>query len=197
MNKNKVFFKYLSLIIIVTVLAGCSFMFTKSSYMDEQEDKNSILIFAYIDDSETPFTIKVGDIKQVRPTSSEPYKELRSNNNGLVYLENLPTGLYKMISVGGPDKNILSDTTWTTHFPEPSEDPAFKRLELKAKKPGLYFLGSYKIDKVKDGGFFGTDRFETIAIKKPSEKEVLKQLVEYAKDTKWESIINRRIRQLK
>ena len=197
MKKNKTIIKYLLISSIVTVLAGCSFMFTKSSYMDEQEDKNSILIFTYIDDSETPFTIKEGDIKQVRPASSEPYKELRSNNNGLVYLENLPTGLYKMISVSGPDNNILSDTTWTTTLPEPSDDPTFKRMELIAKKPGLYFLGSYKIDKVKDGGFFGNDRFETIAINNPSEKEVLEQLVEYAKDTRWEGIIKRRIRELK
>jgi len=195
-NNHHISSKLLLTILLIIGLASCTFYFSKSKYMDDQEDRNSILIFGYLDDSEAPFTMEWGDMKQVRPTTDEPYKELRSNNEGLFYLENLPAGLYKINSVSGPEKG-LSNSHWDWGLPEPHDDAAFKRLELTAKKPGIYFVGSYKIKKVKDGGLFGIDKYETIATKRPSEKQVLKQLITYAKDTKWENAIKQRIKRLK
>ena len=192
--------RQISLTVMVVIMtmatSGCSYMFAKGSSIDEQESNKSILVYGYVDNSEAPFNIKSGDLKQVRPASSEPYKEVRTKD-GLIYLENLPLGSYKMIGVEGTDKNILSSTLWTSTFPEPSRNPDFKRLEFRAKKPGLYYMGSYKLDLVKEGGLFSVDKYEMIATKSPTEKQVLKKLVKYAKGTRWEKLINERIRKLK
>ncbi|MDH3342833.1 MAG: hypothetical protein OEY06_07990 [Gammaproteobacteria bacterium] len=195
-QKFKPFLKIFIAAFLVFGLVSCTFYWSKSKYLDDREEQGSILIYGYINDKEAPFTMKWGDVKQVRPVSDEPYKELRSNNEGLFYLENLPTGLYKIATLSGPEKG-LSESYWDWTMPSPSDDKAFKRMELKANKPGLYFVGSYKIDKVKDGGLFGTDKYETIATKEVSEKEALQMLLVYADNTKWKKIIQKRIKQLK
>lgn len=181
---------------LIFALASCTFYLSKSASMDDQEEKDSILIYGYLNDKEAPFTMKWGEVKQVRPVSDEPYKELRSDNNGMFYLENLPTGLYKINTLSGPEKG-LSQSYWNWEMPSPSDDKSFARLEMKAKKPGLYFVGSYKIKKVKDGGLFSVDKYETVATKEVSEKQALQKLIKYASGTKWKKIIERRIKKLK
>ena len=198
-NIQKNILQKLFLILLVIFVSGCSFNvhITKSKYMDEQEKKKSILVFGYFDDSEAPFNMAWGDIKQVRPITDEAYKELRSNGEGLFYLENLSIGLYKLISLAGSRKSILSSQPWSTKFPEPSSDPDYKRLELRTIKSGVYFLGSYKLKLVKKGGSFGSDKFEMTVLKKPTEKQVLRKLLKYAKGTKWKKMIQQRIKRLR
>lgn len=193
------FHRYLFLAFICVALTSCSIFIKirKSPELDEQTDKNTILVVGYFDDSQSPFNIGWGDLKQIRPASDEPYKELRANDDGLFYLENLPVGSYKLISIEGREKGALSTQPWIVRLPEPSEDRAFRRTELRAKKPGVYFLGSYKLELMKKGGLFSDDKFETTALKKPTEKQVLKKLLKQAKGTKWEEIIKKRIRKLK
>lgn len=183
--------------LLVFVLAGCTIFITKSRSMDEQETKNSILIYGYMNDKGAPFNMEWGDIRQVRPASDEPMKDFRSNGKGLFYLENLPVGSYKILNVGGPEKAMMPQLYYEWDFPTAREDADFKRMELKAKKPGLYFMGSYRITKIKDGGFFGTDKYETVATKEVSEKQALQMLIKNAEGTKWKNIIQKRIKQLK
>lgn len=166
--------------------------------MDEQEDKNSIIIFGYINDKNAPFNMEWGDVKQIRPKTDEPVKDFRSNNEGLFYLENLPLGSYEITSVGGPEKGLLPNAYYEWDMPQNSDDKAFrKRMQIRAEKPGVYYVGSYKINKLKDGGFFGTDKYETVITKEVSEKQALKKLLTYADGTKWKNIIRKRIKRLK
>lgn len=183
---------------LVFALASCTIFITKSKYMDEQEEKNSILIFGYINDKAAPFSMEWGDLKQVRPKTDEPIKDFRSNNEGLFYLENLPTGSFEIASVGGPERGLISNAYYDWNMPQARDDVAFrKRMQIKAKKPGLYFVGSYKINKLKDGGMFGTDKYETVITKEVSEKQALKKLLIYADGTKWKDIIRKRLKKLK
>ena len=182
---------------LIVALASCTIFITKSQHMDEQEDKDSILIFGYMNDKDAPFTMEWGDVKQVRPATDEPIKDFRSNNQGLFYLENLPTGSFEIVSVGGPEKG-LSNAYYDWDMPQDRDDTAFrKRMQIKATKPGLYFVGSYKINKLKDGGVFGSDKYETVMTKEVSEKKALETLLTYAEGTKWKAIISKRIKQLK
>lgn len=182
---------------LILGLVGCTIFITKGKSLDEQETKDSILIFGYINDAAAPFTMEWGDMKQVKPATDEPMKDFRSNNKGLFYLENLPVGSYEIMNVGGPEKG-LSNLYYDWDMPQDRDDAAFrKRMQIQAKKPGLYFVGSYKINKLKDGGMFGSDIYETIMTDEVSEKQALKMLLKHADGTKWESIINKRITQLK
>lgn len=189
----------LSIVLVLTnILSGCTLLFSKSKYLDEQETDKSVLVFGYLDTEDAPFVPKWGEIKQVRPTSDDPYKELRANSKGLFYLENLPAvGSYKLQNLGGPEKGFFSNTTWTWGFPAPNRYPEFKRLQFKTKTPGLYYMGAYKVLLVKKGGFFGVNKYETIVNKDVTEKMVLKQLVKYTDGTKWEKIVKKRIKRLK
>lgn len=191
--------RFLFIAFLLVSLSGCviPIHFTKSDDVDDQEETDSILVVGYVDDNEAPFTMEWGEIKQVRPSIDEPYKELRSNEKGLFYLENLPVGSYQLIELGGPDKGFMSGDTWRWGFAGSANEKGFERIELKAKKPGIYYLGSYKIDLVKDGGLFGSDKYETMPIDQPNEKEVLKQLLPHTEGTKWERIVKQRISELK
>jgi len=189
--------KFLSVLLLAVSMSGCAIHFTKSEDVDDQEKRDSILVVGYVDDSEAPFTMEWGEIKQVRPAIDEPYQELRSNGEGLFYLENLPVGSYQLVELGGPDKGFMSQDTWTWGFAGSANEEGFERVELKAKQPGIYYLGSYKIDLVKEGGLFSTDKYETIALEEPSEKTVLMKLLPVTSGTKWHDIVKQRIRQLK
>lgn len=191
--------KRLSLLVLITFISACAFHIhvTKNKHLDQKKNKNSILVVGYFDDSDSEFNLGWGYIKQIRPVIDEPYLEMRTNGDDLFYLENMPVGSYKLISVDGREKGALSTQPWSLTFPQPSKYKDFKRLELRAKKSGVYFLGAYKYKLVKRGGVFGTDKFETIALKKPTEKQVLKRLLKHSKGTKWKKIIQKRIKRLR
>ena len=50
--------------------------------------------------------------------------------------------------------------------------------------------------KVKEGGFFEGDTYDVVGIQGPSEQEMLTMLLKYAKGTKWQSQIEKRLMQL-
>lgn len=189
--------KLLCVLLLAISMSGCVIHLTKGEDVDDQEKSDSILVVGYVDDSEAPFTMEWGEIKQVRPAIDEPYKELRSNGEGLFYLENLPVGSYQLVELGGPDKGFMSQDTWTWGFAGSANEEGFERVEMRAEQPGIYYLGSYKIDLVKEGGFFSTDKYETIALEELSEKDVLMKLLPVTGGTKWHDIVEQRIRQLK
>lgn len=195
-HRFKLAFKLFITAVLLAGLVSCTIFISKSEDLDDREEKDSVLIFGYLNDTTAPFIMKWGDIKQVRPATDEPVKDLRSNNQGLFYLENLPVGSYKITTLGGPEKG-LSNSFYDWDLPQTSEDEAFKRMEIRAKKPGLYFVGSYAINKIKDGGFFGSDKYETIATTEVSEKQALEKLLVYAAGTGWDKTIKARLKQLK
>lgn len=183
---------------LIVVLASCTIFITKSKYMDEQEEKNSVIVFGYINDEAAPFSMEWGDIRQVRPKTDEPIKDFRSNEEGLFYLENLPYGSYEVVSVGGPEKGLFVNAYYDWDMRDDHDDGKLrKRMQLRVNKPGVYYIGSYKINKLKDGGMFGTDKYETVATNEVSEKKALQMLLTYADGTKWKNIIRKELKKLK
>lgn len=190
--------KLFGVTLLIFALVSCTIFITKSKHMDEMEDKNSVLIFGYFNDKAAPFIMSWGEVKQVRPKTDEPVKDFRSNEKGLFYLENLPKGSYEVLSVGGPEKGLSRSYYDGWSMPLDRDDKAFvKRMQIRAKKPGLYFVGSYTVNKLKDGGMFGSDKYEMVMTKEVSEKQALKKLLVYADKTKWKSVIQKRLKRLK
>lgn len=191
------FFKYIAVMTMMFSLSGCAVYWTKSKYASEQKDPDTILLFGYLDDSDAPFKMKRGEIKQVRPATKRSYKEFRSDKKGIFYLENLPVGSYELMEFSGPDKWILSSDWWDWNIGHLRSKPGFEKSQVKANAPGVYYMGSYRIDKVKDGGLFSFNKYETVATDSPSEKEILEKLLSYVKGTKWEGRVRERISSLK
>ncbi len=70
---------------------------------------------------------------------------------------------------------------------------------VRIKKPGIYYIGSYKYKKVKTG-FFSQDQFSIQKVKSPSEADLLKRILDADSDVKnsvWNNRIRARLGQLK
>ena len=177
-------------------LSSCVIYWTKTGNAEEPIDNNKILVYGYLDDSQAPFKFRWGQLRQMLPKTDDPFVDLKLNKQGLFYLENLPVGSFAINSVGGPEGG-LSDRTWRWTFPSPANRPEFKLTELRSTKPGLYFMGAYKIYEAKKGGFFTNAEYSSLPVDKPSEIEILEQLREKTKDTKWDKLVVARIQELK
>jgi len=71
-----------------------------------------------------------------------------------------------------------------------------KEIDPVIKKPGIYFVGSYKFKMIKKTTMFEQGEYDIIKINKPTEKEVLEKLLKYAKDTIWKQRILIRLKEL-
>lgn len=196
--KHIAFGRLLKIFIVIALAlstSSCLIFWTKTGNAENPENNNSILVYGYLDDSAAPFSFRWGQLHQVLPRTDEPFLDVKLNKQGLFYLENLPVGSYSIESLGGPE-GFFSNTTWTWHFPSPSQRPEFKLTELRATKPGLYFMGAYRIYESKKGGFFSVSEYSSAAVDKPSELEVLQQLREKTRDSKWDRLVEARISEL-
>ncbi len=187
--------KYLLVIILALSTSGCLIYWTKTGNAEEPV-ANSILAYGYFDDSDAPFKFRWGQLRQMLPRTDEPFHEIKLNKNGLFYLENLPVGSYTVDSLGGPVGG-LSKSYWRWHFPDPAQHPEFKLTELRANKPGIYFMGAYKVYESKKGGLFSVSEYSSAPISKPSELEILEQLHEKTQNSKWDHLVMARIAELK
>ncbi len=189
-------FQISSAVLLAFSLSSCVLYWTKTGNAEDPTDNNSILVYGYLDDSQAPFKFRWGQLRQMLPRTDEPFHDLKLNKEGLFFLDNLPVGSYTVHSLGGPETG-MSDRTWRWSFPSPSEKPEFKLTELRATKPGVYFMGAYKIYESKKGGIFTRSEYSSLAVQKPSELEILEQLREKTKDTKWDRLVVARIQELR
>lgn len=192
----KRFGKILLVVALALSTSSCLIFWTKTGNAEDPVNNNSILVYGFLDDKDAPFKFRWGQIRQVLPKTDEPFQDFKLNKEGLFYLDNLPVGSYSIESLGGPE-GFFSNTSWTWRFPNPSQNPEFKLTELRAAKPGLHFMGAYKIYESKKGGFFSNAEYSTLAVEKPSELEILQQLREKTRGSKWDSLVVARINKIK
>lgn len=188
--------KILLIITLALSTSSCLLFWTRTGNAEDPVNNNSILVYGFLDDKDAPFSFRWGQLRQVLPRTDEPFRDIKLNKEGLFYLDNLPVGSYTIESLGGPE-GFFSNASWSWRFPNPSQHPEFKRTELRATKPGLYFMGAYKIYESKKGGIFSVSEYATAAIEHPSEMEILQQLREKTQGTKWDSLVVARINELK
>lgn len=188
--------KFFLVVALSLSTTSCLIFWTKTGNANDPANNNSVLVYGFLDDSAAPFSFRWGQLHQVLPRTDEPFLDIKLNKRGLFYLENLPVGSYSIESLGGPE-GFFSNTSWTWRFPNPAQYPEFKLTELRAGKPGLHFMGAYKIFESKKGGFFSASEYSSATISKPSELEILEQLREKTRDSKWDHLVVARINELK
>lgn len=188
--------KALVVILLAFSITACQIYWTKTGNAEDPENSNNILVYGFFDDSDAPFKFRWGQIRQVLPKTDDPFLDIKLNKEGLFYLENLPVGSYVTETFGGPE-GMFSNTSWRWRLPSPSQYPEFKLSELRATKPGLHFMGAYKVYESKKGGFFSNAEYSTLAVQKPSEIEILEQLREKTRGSKWDSLVVAKINELK
>lgn len=153
-------------------------------------DPTNSLVFGYIDMDDAPTSISSAWLEQVAPRSDKPYWGM-GVQDGLFYNVHLPPGSYQLSKLSGSGF-FAGQHSYT--FPRQGNDTS-----LRIKKPGIYFLGSYKYKKVSTG-FFSQAKFDITRTKKPTEAELLQRILDKnseVRDSAWGPKIRKRLTELK
>lgn len=171
------------MLVALSLLVGCGDRpFIKPEANDES------MIIGYIDMADAPGSFNGVHVKRIQPVSKTPYYNFWIDG-GMFYRSPVAPGVYKMDSFSSYSR--WSNTNYTLNFPKSGRS----EMDLKITKPGVYYVGSWKYAKVKTG-FFEHGKFDLIRIEKPTELDLLKQVLPKAKDPYWVNMINKRIKEL-
>lgn len=175
-----------ALAIFAFALSGCG---GGNPYMDDDGGgPNRSLVYGYIDMDEAPAKLQWVSMKQLKPRTDKPYYSFWIRD-GAFYTNNVVPGVYKFHSFGG--FNGWTNTKWTFSFPSQGRG----QFDPVIRKPGMYYVGSWKYKKIKTG-IFKPGKFNLVPDKSHSEKEILQTMLKWAKHDKWKKMIQHRLRQL-
>ena len=181
----------------ILLSSGCS-LFAKDESADPN-DKTLSVVFGHFDMEDAP---SWGGLDWVSVKQYKPKKAY--------YNSNVDDGLYFNIAVAnkssiqvdefGRHTRWYSNSSYTYNFGGKGRN----QTALVVKKPGVYFLGSYKYKSIESDSFFKPDEFEMVKIKAPSEKELLSKVLATMMDDSDLNIyhhqiimINKRLKALK
>ena len=174
------------ILVISFSVIGCA-----STQLSEPENDRVSLVVGYLDMSEAPTNLSWMEIKQLKPSTKKPFYGC-GVEDGLFYNSYLEPGVYKFTEFGGASTNILElGAQYTYQFPSQGKG----ELDIQIDEPGIYFVGSYKYEKVKSG-FFEPGSFDLKSTQTPTEREVLTMMLAKAETTEWYGRIMRRLNEL-
>ncbi len=191
--------KYLRLFTVVLLLftaMGCA----SAPRINDRYGKNVVLVYGFMDikDWDKPYALWIDymNFKKVDPPSETPYYKF-SWVLGTVFFGFVEPGFYRLESFGARGQIttkfffINSTDEAIVHYKIPMQGNGFK-----FEKPGLSYIGSYEItNQVKA---FEDATFETSRVYYPSEEDIIVRLLEITdKGTYWESVLQRRLAQLR
>jgi len=192
-------FKCISLFLgvgVILLLTSCA-LFKGPIYLEEPTNEKHSLVFGYIDMEEAPSDLKGVSMIRLSPKTDEPSDEnpkivypwyFFSVNDGIFFHEFVQPGIYRFDSFGG------STFAAGYHYSFPAQGK--KDIDPVIKKPGIYFVGSYKFKMIKKTTMFEQGEYDIIKINKPTEKEVLEKMLEYTGDTIWKKRISIKLKEL-
>lgn len=175
--------------LVIALLALPQTADAKKGYLKEKpEEPNLSIVFGYLDMDDAPTKLKWISMKRVRPRTPKPYYNFWVKK-GFFYRASVPLGSYHFDSFGG--YSGMRNTDFSFEFPKQGRG----EIDPVIKKQGVYFVGSYKYKKIKTG-IFKPKQFDIEKINSPNEKELLTQLLEYAKHPEWVRLIQNRLKEL-
>ena len=180
--------RFMLVSLLILSLTGCAFTggekitdFTDRSvgygWLDiEDVDANqlhSVVVFQYV------------------PRIDKPYyhAKVKEFKDGYLYYSfAFPNGSFGTYSASGQKCFVFcSNTIYTYDFGKQGTDAA----KISIKKPGVYSLGSYKLQEVKTG-WFEQGKFNIVPAKNgPSDREMLEEIL---KDTEGNPVMEQRIK---
>lgn len=175
------------LFVITLALAGCA---DQRMIREDKDDlATASLVFGYVDMGDAPVNLDWFGIKQVVPKTDKPYW-YAAVDEGMFWGSHFKPGAYQMDSFGGFSR--WRNANFTFELPQQYAD----KFRFKTDgKPGIYFLGSYKYKDVKTG-FFEPGKFDFVAVKSPTERELLERLLKFTDSKIWEARIRKRLQEL-
>jgi hypothetical protein len=177
----------LVLVAALAALTGCA----GGGHGRDINDPSNSLVFGFVDMAEAPTKVSGAQIMQVAPPTEKPYWGT-DVKDGLFYTYYLPPGSYKLATLHG---SSMLRGEYRYSFPRQGGGDTAVRID----KPGIYYLGSYKYQKVSTG-MFEQPKFDIARVKSPSEAELLQRLLDSDPEIKgsvWADKIRQRIARLK
>ena len=175
--------RWMAVVAPVIFLAACGG--GRPRQMEEPKNADVSLLYGHIDMNDGPCWVSWFTMKQVLPEVEKPFWNFRVHD-GAFYAEYIPLGSFQFSEFGGQD-SWPGNTIYTFKFPQQLQG-------LRIEKPGLYYLGSYKM---KDEGSFFTSKYDIDVAEKPTEKEILEKILPYAGGTQWDERIRKRLEEMK
>lgn len=175
------------LVAALAALSGCA----GGGHGRDINDPSNSLVFGFVDMSEAPTKVSGAQIMQVAPPTDKPYwgTDVR---DGLFYTSYLPPGSYKLATLHG-SSFLRGEHQY--NFPRQGGGDTAVRID----KPGIYFLGAYKYQKVRTG-MFEQAKFAIERVPSPTEAELLQRLLDSDPELKksvWADKIRQRLARLK
>ncbi len=174
--------KLVPVVFLSLAISGCGGF----EHVKEMEGSNKSLVFGYIDVEGSHTVLDTVTFAQVYPGKKEELLGVRVSD-GAFYLENVTNGSYRISNF----VRRLGANSYMSVIPESGQGAR----SFKIDNPGLHFLGAYKYTRIQLG--FSKYTFELKPATSPSQKQVLEKILPMTKDTKWENLIQKRLRELK
>ena len=150
----------------VLAAAGCA---SKGEPIDPKDETMS-MVYGYFDMTDAPSDLRWVSIKKY---GDKPLFYEAGAKEGLFWHVGVAPGSYQVETFGGNGGiPMLTSSPYRYNFGTRGRNDTAIRI----KRPGLYYMGSYKYVEHK-GGFMEADRFEMKSVRAPSEKEILQRLV--------------------
>jgi len=178
-----------SLLLSALLLNGCA---TAPDPIDPK-DKNRSVVFGFFDMEDAPSWggIDWVSVRQYKPRTKKGYFAA-AVKDGLFYHIGLPNGSFQVDSFGR-NTRFYSNTRYTYNFGGKGRNQTARKI----KRPGVYYMGSYKYKAIDSGSFFKPDNFKMIKTKKPREKELLKKLIKIMQSDSDLAAYKHQIRRMK
>lgn len=180
----------LVLVLVAASLSACAFTSSNCRTLTNIREGNGSLVYGYLDLGKAGRKVNWINLYQAKPESDKPYWYAcydRQKNKSMFWWTNVPNGSYRLYKF----------KSGNTIFSFPQFGPGHK---LRLKKPGIYYIGSYKVINTKKKSVIlpqlgGT--FEVEMLKKPGAKDLLLKLQPMGAGTKWEKPIAKKLKRLK
>ena len=156
----------------------------------DPKDKNRSVVFGYFDMEEAPSDeLDWVSVKRYKPKKGYFAAAVE---DGLFYHVGVPNGSFQ-VDEFGRNTRFLSNTRYIYNFGGKGRNKTARKI----KRPGVYFMGSYKYKEIDSGSFWKPDNFKMIKVKGPSEKVLLKRLLKIMQSDSDLSIFKHQIKRMK
>lgn len=183
----KTFITFFLIIPALLLSSGCA---TSPDPIDPK-DKNRSVVFGFFDMEDAPSWggIDWVSVKRYRPKKGYFAAAVK---DGLFYHIGVPNGSFQVDEFGRHTR-FYSNTRYTYNFGGKGRNKTARKI----KRPGVYFMGSYKYKNIDSGSIWKPDNFRMKKSKGPSEKVLLKKLLKIMQSDSDLSIYKHQIRRMK
>jgi hypothetical protein len=152
---------------LACVLAGCA-----SGGSVDSKDETLSLVYGYFDMKDAPTKVEWVSLKQYDLQGKQEGAYQINAKDGLFFHIGIEPGSYQVDKFGGGGGFLSTPVEY--NFGGKGRNATAVRVQ----KPGVYFVGVHKYVDRPGKGFFSADKFEMQPAKAPSEKELLRQVIQ-------------------